>query len=195
MGITISAENYDALLNKYYLNRIRELEAKASLTADEAQELQDKKDYYDFCVAYQSTINENFGGGGAIVSYDDVVLDNVTEFACRYVGYPYVWGGTSLTGGIDCSGFTQAVYKQVLGIDLPHSAASQSAMGTPVAGISDAKAGDLIFYYDGGAGVHHVAMYIGNGKMIHASNSKPYPDGGIKVSVVYGTEYFIKRFY
>lgn len=98
----------------------------------------------------------------------------VAQFACQYIGNPYVMGGTSLTGGADCSGFTYRVYSE-FGYKIPRTSYQQRSAGTGV-NYSEAQPGDLICY-DG-----HVALYIGGGLIVHASNSKPYPSGGIKVS-------------
>ena len=99
----------------------------------------------------------------------------VANYALQYVGNPYVYGGASLTGGADCSGFTMAVYSN-FGVGLPHNAAAQSGCGTPVS-LSDLQAGDLIFYGDGEIG--HVAIYCGDGTVVHASNEET----GIRTSV------------
>lgn len=103
----------------------------------------------------------------------------ISDYAQNFVGNPYVWGGESLTNGCDCSGFILALYKKY-GISLPHNAEAQSNYGISVSE-SDLQAGDLIFY-SGDGYIGHVAMYIGNGQIVHASNSAPYPDGGIKIS-------------
>lgn len=100
----------------------------------------------------------------------------VVKYAKKFVGNKYKYGGTSLTKGTDCSGFTRGVYKK-FGKKLPHSSSAQRSCGKKVkGGIKNAKAGDLICY-DG-----HVAIYMGNNKIVHASNSAPYPRGGIKIS-------------
>lgn len=104
----------------------------------------------------------------------DVRVDMV-QYACQFVGNRYVWGGTSLTNGVDCSGFTMRIYEKY-GIYLPHSSSAQSGYGTRV-DPSQAKPGDLFFYGNGG-GINHVAMYIGNGQVVHASSAKT----GIKIS-------------
>ena len=82
------------------------------------------------------------------------------QYAKQFIGNPYVWGGTSLTKGADCSGFTLSVFKKY-GISLPHYSVSQSKMGKKVS-LSEAKAGDLVFYSNGSR-VNHVAIYLGNG--------------------------------
>lgn len=104
----------------------------------------------------------------------DVRVDMV-QYAKQFVGNPYVWGGVSLTNGTDCSGFTMSIYKKY-GVSLPHHAASQAQLGTKV-DISSAQPGDLVFYAKNGS-INHVAMYIGNGQVIHASS----PKTGIKIS-------------
>ncbi len=100
---------------------------------------------------------------------------DLVQYAKQFVGNPYVWGGTSLTKGADCSGFTLSIYKKY-GVSLPHHAASQAQMGTKV-DYNSAQPGDLVFYAKNGR-INHVAIYIGNGQVIHASS----PKTGIKIS-------------
>ena len=104
----------------------------------------------------------------------DVRVDLVNN-ATQYVGNPYVWGGTSLTNGADCSGFVLSIYAQY-GISLPHSSKAQANYGTRISA-SEAKPGDL-FFYGSGKSISHVAIYIGNGQIVHASSKKT----GIKIS-------------
>lgn len=101
----------------------------------------------------------------------------IVSYAMQFLGNPYVWGGTSLTNGTDCSGFTQGIYRH-FGIYLPRTSAAQAA-ALPSVSSSDVQIGDLFFY--GSSGVSHVAMYIGNGQIIHASNHRD----GIKISNAY----------
>lgn len=101
----------------------------------------------------------------------------VCEYARQFVGNPYRWGGTSLTKGADCSGFTLSVYRN-FGVGLPHSSKAQAHSGKSV-GISEVQPGDLIFY--GGSNIHHVALYVGNGQVVHAKSK----DTGIVVSSMY----------
>ena len=89
----------------------------------------------------------------------------VAEYALQFVGNPYVYGGTSLTNGADCSGFVMSVYAN-FGVSLPHSSKSDRSQGSAVDGLANAQPGDLICYSG------HVALYIGNGQIVHASNSR-----------------------
>lgn len=93
----------------------------------------------------------------------------ITEFALQFVGNPYVWGGTSLTSGADCSGFVQSVYAH-FGYTLPRVACYQAEYGTQIP-ISEAEPGDLIFYSKKGY-VYHVSMYLGEGQVVHAYSTK-----------------------
>ena len=95
---------------------------------------------------------------------------DIANYACKFIGNPYVAGGTSLTNGADCSGFVMSVYKN-FGINLPRSSYSQSTVGKGVS-YSDARTGDVIYY--GG----HVGIYIGNGQIVHASTERT----GIKIT-------------
>ena len=99
-------------------------------------------------------------------SSDSSLGQAIANYAVQFVGNPYVYGGTSLTNGADCSGFTQSVMAN-FGIYLARTAADQSYGGTSVS-ISDIQPGDLLFYSDGG-GISHVAMYIGGGQIVHAA--------------------------
>ena len=94
---------------------------------------------------------------------------SIVNFALQFVGNPYVWGGTSLTNGADCSGFVQSIYAS-FGYDLPRVACDQAGYGTQIP-ISDAEPGDLIFYAKSGY-VYHVSMYIGDGQVVQAYSTK-----------------------
>lgn len=90
---------------------------------------------------------------------------SVANFACQFVGNPYVWGGTSLTEGADCSGFVMSVYNN-FGVSLPHSSSADRSVGSAVNGLENAQPGDIICYSG------HVAIYVGNGQIVHASTAK-----------------------
>ena len=100
----------------------------------------------------------------------------IANYATQFLGNPYVWGGTSLTNGADCSGFTMAVMSH-FGVSLPHHSGSQASCGRAISS-SEKRPGDLIFYTDSSGTINHVALYIGNGQVVHASN----PSSGIKIS-------------
>lgn len=104
----------------------------------------------------------------------DVRVD-LCQYAKEFLGNPYVWGGTSLTKGADCSGFVLSIYKKY-GISLPHSSRAQANCGTKIT-LAEAQPGDLIFYGKGQT-INHVAIYIGGGQVIHASS----PKTGIRIS-------------
>ncbi len=106
----------------------------------------------------------------------DVRVD-ICQYAKEFLGNPYVWGGTSLTKGADCSGFVMKVF-QKYGVKLPRTSRTQANCGTTIK-VSEAKPGDLIFYAKGKT-INHVAIYIGNGQVVHASS----PKTGIKISNV-----------
>lgn len=103
---------------------------------------------------------------------------SLCEYAKQFLGNPYVWGGTSLTKGADCSGYVLSIFGKY-GYSLPHSSRAQATMGTKVT-VAEAKPGDLVFYSKGGH-INHVAIYIGGGQVIHASS----PKYGIRITSVY----------
>lgn len=98
----------------------------------------------------------------------------VVDYASQFIGNPYVWGGTSLTNGADCSGFVQSVFAH-FGYSLPRVSDDQAGAGRGIS-YSESRAGDIIVYSG------HVAILTGDGGIVHASNSAPYPQGGIKYS-------------
>ncbi len=118
-------------------------------TADESEEESVTGETADTAV---STENKSLGS-------------RVANFALQFVGNRYRYGGSSLTGGTDCSGFTMSVY-QNFGISLPHSSRSQRGVGTAVGSLEEAQPGDLICYSG------HVALYVGDGQVVHALNER-----------------------
>jgi len=106
-----------------------------------------------------------------VITGDNEMGVAVAEYAIQFVGNPYVWGGVSLTDGADCSGFVMKVYEN-FGVELPHSSAADRKQGYAVkGGLKNAQPGDLICYSG------HVAIYIGDGKIVHAASEK----SGIKI--------------
>lgn len=102
--------------------------------------------------------------------------NNIKEYAVKYIGGKYVWGGNSLTTGTDCSGFVQLIYKH-FGVTLPRVAKDQAKKGVEVSS-SNKKIGDLIFYSNSKGVIDHVAIYIGNNQVVHAASTK----SGIRIS-------------
>ena len=124
--------------------------------------------------------NTSKSGGSGSTSYNSAstyttqsssIGNAVAQFALQFVGNPYVYGGTSLTNGADCSGFVMSVYNN-FGVSLPHSSGADRSVGAAVDGLANAQPGDIICYSG------HVAIYIGGGQIVHASTAKT----GIKVS-------------
>lgn len=104
-------------------------------------------------------------GGKTYASPTGSTGADVAQFALQFVGNPYVYGGSSLTNGTDCSGFVMSVYNN-FGVSLPHSSAADRSVGATVNGLENAQAGDIICYSG------HVGIYIGNGQIVHASTAK-----------------------
>jgi cell wall-associated NlpC family hydrolase len=110
---------------------------------------------------------------------------DAAPIALRYVGVPYVWGGNDPAIGLDCSGFTKLVFGS-LGVSLPRVSTDQATMGTPVASLAEAQPGDLLAF---GSPVDHVAIYLGDGRMVHAAGTGK----GVRVDDVYRTPAAIRR--
>ena len=130
----------------------------------------------------EGTINVSTGGGSELG-------EQIAQYALQYVGYPYVWGGTS-PAGFDCSGFVQYVYKQ-FGYSLNRIACDQALNGV-AADINNLQPGDVLCFYSGGDYIGHVGIYIGDNKFVHASTSTT----GVIVSELSGYYYnrgFIAR--
>lgn len=106
--------------------------------------------------------------------------NEMIAYAKQFIGNKYVYGGTSLTNGIDCSGFTMRIYEH-FDISIPRTAQEQYNASERITK-KDLLPGDLIFYGSSTSNITHVTMYMGNNQVIHASNSAPYPQGGIKTS-------------
>ena len=149
-------------------------EVDASEVASEEDYSESDSDYeydeYGNVIDSSNTVDPSEYESSSSSSSSSGTGSSVVDFATQFVGNPYVWGGTSLTDGADCSGFVQSVYKN-FGVDLPRTSYEQQNAGTEVS-YEDAQPGDLICY--GG----HVAIYMGDGKIVHASNAKD----GIKIS-------------
>ncbi len=151
------------------------------LSIDE-QDVFINKDFLEFnydlskAVTYSSSDTSSGQNNGS--SGKGSIYSKLVAYAMKFLGNKYVWGGTSLTNGTDCSGFTMRIYEH-FGYKIPRVSRSQAAF-TKTVKASDVKVGDLFFYGNNGY-ISHVAMYIGNGQIIHASNHRD----GIKISNAY----------
>lgn len=153
---------------EYYIKYHRGLEEVFQVeeqSIDEAEEVIESQVEYEPIVYDINPVIEN---------RDLTMLNELVTFAKQFEGNPYVYGGTSLTDGADCSGFIQSVYLN-FGISLSRSAAAQSFDGYGIS-VNDIDVGDIISYGYNGQ-VTHSALYIGNGMIIHAST----PEGGIRI--------------
>lgn len=151
------------------LNRTQEGKA-AQESARQAQEKEESK-------AATTALAETVLAATEAQSKDKTALrENVVNYALSFLGGPYRYGGNDPRTGVDCSGFTRFVLSNAAGIQLPRSSGSQAFQGTPVSA-DQMQPGDLLFY-SGGGGINHVAMYIGHGKVVHASTYET----GIKIS-------------
>lgn len=156
-----------------------EAERKAALEAARKAEEKNRKAAKSESSATTSEAPVVYATGGSALG------QSVASYACQFVGNPYVYGGTSLTNGADCSGFVMSVYAN-FGVSLPHSSSGDRSVGTAVDGLANAQPGDIICYSG------HVAIYIGNGQIVHASTAKT----GIRISDVnYRTPLGVRRIF
>lgn len=156
-----------------------EAERKAALEAARKAEEKNRKAAQSESSSTTSEAPVVYATGGSGLG------QSVASYACQFVGNPYVYGGTSLTNGADCSGFVMSVYAN-FGVSLPHSSSGDRSVGTAVDGLANAQPGDIICYSG------HVAIYIGNGQIVHASTAKT----GIKISDVnYRTPLGVRRIF
>lgn len=145
------------------------------------------QDYIDFCVSMETAVAVNTGSssgsssssGGSSSSgstsstgsSSSSVGTSIVATAKKYVGrLPYVWGGTSLKSGADCSGFIQSIYR-LYGISIPRTSTSQASGGRSISR-GQLQPGDLVFYKNGGSSICHVGIYMGGGKIVHEANSR-----------------------
>ena len=177
--VKVSIEEGDGYVSLDYVELSTEF-VKAESKAEEEARLAKEKAAREAATkaAKSSTSGKSSGSGsssynsaGSYTTATSSIGSAVAQFALQFVGNPYVYGGTSLTNGADCSGFVMSVYNN-FGVSLPHSSGGDRSVGAAVDGIANAQPGDIICYSG------HVAIYIGNGQIVHASTAKT----GIKVS-------------
>lgn len=171
---SLEAEVYDMVAYGEELEVLEKLDDWVAVDFD-GQKVYVSADYVSVDRKLKTALNMTEFLYGAGVS--DVRVE-ICEYAKQFLGNPYVWGGTSLTKGADCSGFILSVYAK-FGVGLPHSSRAQANCGTRIK-VSEMKPGDLVFY-SSGSRINHVAMYIGGGQVIHASS----PKTGIRISSTY----------
>lgn len=170
--IKITMEEGDGWVSKDYVDirtEFVEAESKAEEEARLAKEAEERRKAQEAArasqAAQQQQTQQPAGNTDYAVGDGSELGVAVAEYALQFVGNPYVYGGTSLTNGADCSGFVLSVYAN-FGVSLPHSSKADRSQGYAVDGIENAQPGDLICYSG------HVALYIGNGQIVHASNSR-----------------------
>ena len=163
--------------------RARE-EARAAAAATEAARVQRQAEAQaQRSEANQATIES--ARNIAASSQGSEMGKSVIDYATQFVGNPYVWGGSSLTNGTDCSGFVMSVYNN-FGVSLPHSSSALRSQGYDVGGLSNAQPGDIVCYSG------HVGLYVGNGQIVHASTSKT---GIIVSSATYRNVLSVRRIF
>lgn len=150
----------------------QEAAAERQRQADDSQRAQQQEAANQAQQAYENTPVESSDSASAL-------RNAVVAYALQFVGNPYVYGGSSLTNGTDCSGFTLSVYAN-FGYGLNRVSGDQASNGIAVS-LDSLLPGDLLFYSNGGSGIGHVALYIGGGQVVHAST----PATGIKISDAY----------
>ena len=185
--VKVNIEEGDGYVSTDYVTLSTEFVTAESKEEEEARLAKEKKERDEALKAAREAqrAQQDEQGGNADDSGDDdgyvapviystegtALGNSVAEFACQFVGNPYVYGGCSLTNGADCSGFVMSVYRN-FGVSLPHSSSADRKVGSAVGSLAEAIPGDIICYSG------HVAIYIGNGMIVHASTAKT----GIKIS-------------
>jgi cell wall-associated NlpC family hydrolase len=190
----INVEEGDGWISKDYVEihtEFVEAESKAEEEARLAKEAEERRKAREAASASRTTAAATTTASTSAATTTYTVGEGselgvaVAEYALQFVGNPYKWGGTSLTNGADCSGFVLSVYAN-FGVSLPHSSTSDRSQGYAVDSLDNAQPGDLICYSG------HVALYIGNGQIVHASSKKT---GIIVSSATYSKILAIRRIF
>lgn len=170
--VKVNIEEGDGYVSMDYVSLSTEFvkaESKAEEEARLAKEAAERKAAQEAAAKAAKKSSQSSGGDAPAPVYatggGSELGNSVANYACQFVGNPYVWGGTSLTNGADCSGFVMSVYNN-FGVSLPHSSAADRSVGAAVNGLENAQPGDIVCYSG------HVAIYIGNGQIVHASTAK-----------------------
>jgi peptidoglycan DL-endopeptidase CwlO len=186
----ISIEEEQRIIREQQEAERAEAERKAKLAQEKAEREEAARK-----AAEQKKNNSNSNSGTAKnnppanTGSNSELRNEIITYAQKFVGNPYVWGGESLTRGADCSGFVQAIYAD-FGYSIPRVSRDQASSAGKRVNESDMLPGDLVFYANSRGTVNHVAMYIGNGKIVHAANSR---QGIIRSNVRYRDIYCVRR--
>ncbi|MBD5508002.1 MAG: SH3 domain-containing protein [Lachnospiraceae bacterium] len=189
--VKVNIEEGDGYVSTDYVTLSTEFVKAESIAEEKARLAKEEEARKAAQAAAKKKAEENKSSGGQSESSGGKTYANptgstgadVVQFAKQFVGNPYVYGGTSLTNGADCSGFVMSVYKN-FGVSLPHSSAADRNVGAAVNGLENAQPGDIVCYSG------HVGIYAGNGQIVHASTSKT---GIIVSSATYRSILSIRR--
>lgn len=170
--VKVNIEEGDGYVSTDYVTLSTEFVKAESIAEEKARLAREEEARKAAKAAAKKKVKENVASGGKSESGGKTYANptgssgaDVVQFAKQFVGNPYVYGGTSLTNGADCSGFVMSVYKN-FGVNLPHSSAADRSVGATVNGLENAQPGDIICYSG------HVGIYAGNGQIVHASTSR-----------------------
>ncbi len=187
--VKVNIEEGDGYVSTDYVTLSTEFVQAESKAEEEARLAKEEAERKAAAEAAEKAAEKSNSSGGGQVMYasgnGSEMGRAVANYALQFVGNPYVYGGTSLTNGADCSGFVMSVYAN-FGVSLPHSSAADRNVGAAVNGLANAQPGDLVCYSG------HVALYIGNGQIVHASTSKT---GIIVSNASYRTPLSVRRIF
>ncbi|MDE7232904.1 MAG: C40 family peptidase, partial [Lachnospiraceae bacterium] len=189
--VKVNIEEGDGYVSTDYVTLSTEFVKAESIAEEKARLAKEEEARKEAQAAAKKKAAENKASSGQSESSGGKTYANptgssgadVVQFAKQFVGNPYVYGGTSLTNGADCSGFVMSVYKN-FGVSLPHSSAADRSVGAAVNGLENAQPGDIICYSG------HVGIYAGDGQIVHASTSRT---GIIVSSATYRSILSIRR--
>ncbi|MCM8710360.1 C40 family peptidase [Clostridium sp. SYSU_GA19001] len=168
LGVIAKINSYEVKADAAIKGQLSVAVRSASLSSNKTIKVPAKPASKTVVTAKKTAVNRGGSGLNQAVSNVSERSSSVVSYAYKFLGKPYIWGASG-PNAFDCSGFTSYVYR-AFGVNLPHNAASQYAVGKVVAK-GDLNSGDLVFFNTYG-GISHVGIYIGGGRFIHASSSK-----------------------